>query len=79
MHHNMRRYKMSTGKVKFFNAEKGYGFITDDDGGPDVFFHFSEIKTDGFKALDEGRKVTFDSEPDPRERNRLRALNVKPL
>ncbi len=50
---------MSTGKVKWFNAEKGYGFITDEEG-KDVFVHFSAIQADGFKTLDEGQEVSFD-------------------
>lgn len=47
------------GKVKWFNAEKGYGFLETEDGG-DVFVHFSAIQTDGFKSLDEGQSVEFD-------------------
>jgi cold shock protein len=47
------------GKVKWFNAEKGYGFIEREDGG-DVFVHFSAIQTDGFKTLEEGQAVSFD-------------------
>ncbi|MEE1411360.1 MAG: cold-shock protein [Bulleidia sp.] len=50
---------MATGKVKWFNAEKGYGFITAEDG-TDVFVHFSAIQSDGFKTLDEGQAVSFD-------------------
>lgn len=51
---------MSTGKVKWFNANKGYGFITPDDGGADLFVHHSEIKTAGFASLEEGQKVEFE-------------------
>jgi CspA family cold shock protein len=47
------------GTVKWFNAEKGYGFI-EQEGGEDVFVHFSSIQTDGFKSLDEGQRVAFD-------------------
>ena len=50
---------MATGKVIWFNAEKGYGFITAEDG-TDVFVHFSAIQSDGFKTLDEGQAVSFD-------------------
>jgi CspA family cold shock protein len=48
-----------TGRVKWFNAEKGFGFI-ERDGGDDVFVHFSAIQGDGFKTLEEGQEVTFD-------------------
>jgi CspA family cold shock protein len=51
---------MAQGTVKWFNAEKGYGFITVDDGGADVFVHFSAIQMDGYKALDEGQRVEFE-------------------
>jgi CspA family cold shock protein len=51
---------VSTGKVKWFNANKGYGFITPDDGGADLFVHHSEIKTAGFASLEEGQKVEFE-------------------
>lgn len=50
---------MNKGKVKWFNAEKGYGFITGEDG-KDVFVHFSAIVGEGFRSLDEGQEVTFD-------------------
>ena len=50
---------MTTGTVKWFNAEKGYGFITSD-AGEDVFAHYSAIQGDGFKALEEGQKVSFE-------------------
>ena len=67
---------MATGKVKWFNAEKGYGFISNDEGGEDVFVHFSAIQVDGFKTLAEGQKVTFEVEPDPKDSSKLRAVNV---
>jgi CspA family cold shock protein len=53
--------KMEQGTVKWFNAEKGFGFI-ERENGDDVFVHFSAIQSDGFKSLDEGQKVTFDVE-----------------
>lgn len=51
---------MATGTVKWFNAEKGFGFITQDDEGPDVFAHYSAIATAGYKSLEENQKVEFD-------------------
>lgn len=51
---------MSTGTVKWFNDQKGYGFITPDDGGDDLFVHHSEIKTSGYASLQEGQKVEFE-------------------
>ncbi|MEX2293096.1 MAG: cold-shock protein [Acidimicrobiales bacterium] len=53
---------MATGTVKFFNNDKGYGFITQE-GGPDVFVHFSNIEGDGFKSLEEGQRVEFEVAP----------------
>lgn len=51
---------MATGTVKWFNAEKGFGFITVDEGGQDVFVHFSAIDMSGYKVLEEGQKVEFE-------------------
>ena len=51
---------MNKGTVKWFNGTKGFGFITDESNGNDVFVHFSGIATDGFKTLDEGQRVSFD-------------------
>lgn len=66
---------MSRGTVKFFNESKGFGFITNDDGGDDIFVHFSAIVSSSFKTLAEGQKVTFDIERDTRN-GKLRAANV---
>ena len=54
------RLNMASGTVKWFNAEKGFGFIEQDGGGADVFAHYSNIATSGFRELQEGQKVTFD-------------------
>ncbi|MFF4580407.1 cold-shock protein [Streptomyces sp. NPDC001389] len=51
---------MATGTVKWFNAEKGFGFIQQDDGGPDVFVHFSAIQAQGYKSLDENALVEYE-------------------
>ncbi|MFC5997956.1 cold-shock protein [Quadrisphaera sp. GCM10027208] len=52
---------MATGTVKWFNADKGYGFITPDDGGADLFAHFSAIQGNGYRSLDEGQKVQYEA------------------
>jgi CspA family cold shock protein len=57
---------MATGTVKWFNESKGFGFISQEDGGPDVFVHFRSIQGTGFKTLAEGQKVTFDLEQGPK-------------
>ena len=69
---------MEKGTVKWFNGEKGYGFVTRENG-EDVFAHFSAIQGDGFKTLEEGQKVTFDTEQDPKNSKKLRAVNVVKL
>lgn len=67
---------MNNGTVKWFNAQKGFGFITDDNTGNDVFVHFSAIVSNGFKSLEDGQKVTFDTETDPKDSRKLKATNV---
>lgn len=57
---------MATGTVKWFNEAKGFGFIAQDDGGADVFVHFSAIQGQGFKTLTEGQKVTYDVQNGPK-------------
>lgn len=66
---------MSQGTVKWFNAEKGFGFISQENG-PDVFAHFSAIQSDSFKSLNEGEKVAFDVEQGQRG---LQATNITKL
>ena len=66
---------MATGTVKWFNDAKGYGFITPDDGGEDLFAHFSAINMDGFKTLKQGQRVTFDLKEGEKGKQ---ADNIKP-
>lgn len=70
---------MCTGTVKWFNESKGYGFISNDAGGDDVFVHFSAIVGEGFRNLTEGQKVSYETEQDPKNSAKLRAINVKAL
>jgi len=68
---------LNNGTVKWFSSEKGFGFITSEDGNYDVFVHFSAIQSEGYKSLNEGDKVTFETEQDPKDSRKLRAVNVK--
>jgi len=67
-------YKMATGIVKWFNDSKGFGFVTQDGGGEDVFCHQSAIQATGFRSLSEGQKVEFDVKKGPKG---LQAENVR--
>ncbi|KJY19578.1 MULTISPECIES: cold-shock protein [Streptomyces] len=67
---------MATGVVKWFNSEKGFGFIQQDDGGPDVFVHFSAIQTTGFKSLEENARVDYTVTQGPKG---PQADNVVPI
>jgi cold shock protein len=66
---------MPTGTVKWFSNDKGYGFITPDDGSNDVFVHFSSIEGDGYRSLEEGTKVEYETEQGPKGPS---ATGVKP-
>ena len=66
---------MPTGIVKWFNAEKGFGFIAPEDGGPDVFVHYSAIQTQGYRSLEENQRVEFDVQAGPKG---PQASNVAP-
>jgi len=65
-----------TGTIKWFNADKGFGFISQENGGEDVFVHFRAIVGEGYKTLDEGQSVSFETE---RGDKGLQALNVIPM
>ena len=67
---------MATGTVKWFNDSKGFGFITPDDGGKDLFAHYSEIKTNGFKTLAEAQRVEFEV---TEGKKGLQASNIRPV
>lgn len=67
---------MRFGTVKWFNDAKGFGFITPDEGGDDLFAHFSEIQASGFKSLQEGQKVSFEVKQGPKGKQ---ASMIKPL
>jgi cold shock protein len=67
---------MAVGTVKWFNAEKGFGFITPDGGGEDLFAHFSAIATGGYRSLDENQRVSFDVAQGPKG---PQATNIQPV
>jgi CspA family cold shock protein len=71
-----RRNIMATGTVKWFNADKGFGFIAPDEGGEDVFAHFSAIQANGYRSLEENQKVEFDVEQGQKG---LQAANIRPV
>ena len=67
---------MATGSIKWFNESKGFGFISQENDGEDVFVHYSAIQGDGFKTLAEGQQVTFETEQGPKG---LQATSVSPV
>lgn len=67
---------MQTGKVKWFNNAKGYGFILSDDHSEDLFAHYSAIQSDGYRSLKAGQMVEFETQPGPKGTH---AVNIKPL
>lgn len=67
---------MATGTVKWFNADKGYGFIAPDDGSADLFAHHTAINSTGFRSLEENQKVSYDAEQGPKG---MQAANIQPL
>jgi cold shock protein len=69
-------HRMATGTVKWFNDAKGFGFIVQDNGGPDVFCHHTAIQAEGFRTLAEGQKVEFETKKGPKG---LQAANVRPI
>jgi CspA family cold shock protein len=67
---------MASGTVKFFNSDKGFGFITPSSGGSDIFVHISALQASGLQSLQDGQKVTFDLEPDKRGKG-PKAVNIE--
>lgn len=67
---------MTTGTVKFFNNDKGFGFITPDEGGNDVFVHITAVKDSGMEELSDGQRIGFDTEPDSRGKG-PKAINLR--
>jgi len=74
--HSEGEQDMATGTVKWFNAEKGYGFIAPEDGSQDVFAHYSAIQTNGYRSLEEGQRVEFDTAQGPKG---LQAENIRTI
>ncbi len=66
----------TTGTVKWFNAEKGFGFIAPDDGGADVFAHYTAIAASGYRSLEENQRVEFETAEGPKG---LQAANIRPI
>lgn len=71
-----RQYMSTQGTVKWFNAEKGFGFISPDEGGADVFAHYSAIQTSGFRSLEENQRVEFEVAQGPKG---LQAENIRAI
>jgi len=72
----MRGLKMPSGKIKWFNAKKGYGFITEDETNKDIFLHVSALEDSKLRVLKEEQKIKFDIKE---EKNKLQAINIKKL
>ena len=70
----MRGIEMPSGKVKWFNSKKGYGFITDDETNKDIFLHVSALESSKLRVLKEEQKISFDIKE---EKNKLQAINIK--
>jgi cold shock protein len=71
-----KRLMPQTGTVKFFNVNKGFGFITPDGGGPDIFLHVTAVERAGLSALNEGQRVSFETEPDKKGKG-PKAVNLQ--
>ena len=72
----MRGFIMSSGKVKWFNSKKGYGFITDDETNKDIFLHVSSLEESKLRVLKEEQKIKYDIKE---EKNKLQAINIKKI